>query len=192
MSERMAAEIRIGGPIPDNLVPELCQTIQRACVGLECGCGDFSPKTADDLLNARVDDYGYGPLLLILYDDDAKWGEFEELEIFLGDSDIAYDRFSEGTHDCSPEISQFRPGQGLITQKTDPAYAPVVSTKNLDEMYHVLSQAIGQLGQGENATALRALRRARRILRDNLPPEVAPLELFEIVHHHPEEVQGGQ
>ena len=37
MSEYMGAEIRIGGPVPERLVPQLCAAIAAQGVGTEWG-----------------------------------------------------------------------------------------------------------------------------------------------------------
>ncbi len=54
MSERMAAEIWIGGPVPSVLVESLCEVITAAGLGMEWGEGGFHPKCAADLLNTQM------------------------------------------------------------------------------------------------------------------------------------------
>ncbi len=123
MADYMAAEILIGGRIPASIVPELCQAIRQERLGLDYGRACFDPDTASDLLEAcRAD--SHGALVLKLSDDQARWGEFEQLERFLQDNAIAYTRRSEGKYDCDPEQVEFRPGQGVVVIPTNSAGKP--------------------------------------------------------------------
>src|SRR5436853_6904389 len=110
MSDYIAAEIKIGGRIPTALVPALCEAIAEQRLSLEWGDCVFQPHSAIDLLEAatNVD----GVRMLRLYDDDAAWGEFPELEAFLEKHEIPFDRFHEGKFDTNPRLQQFRPGVG--------------------------------------------------------------------------------
>lgn len=82
MSERIAAEIEIGGKVHRSVAEELCGVIATERCSLEWGGIQFQPKTVDELLAARHDN-GDGRLTIELYDDEASWGEFEDLEEFL-------------------------------------------------------------------------------------------------------------
>jgi len=79
MSERIAAEIQIGGKVRRSVAEELCDVISTERVSLDWGGSPFQPKTIDELLAARHDN-GDGLLTLRLYDDEASWGEFDDLE----------------------------------------------------------------------------------------------------------------
>jgi len=42
-------------------------------------------------------------------DTEARWGQFEELETYLVEQAIPFDRLSDGRYEYSPELRQFRP-----------------------------------------------------------------------------------
>ena len=86
MSERMAAQIWIGGKVPTQLVDGLCGEIDAEGVALDWGAGRFAPKTAEELLQARVD--CEGAAVLYLCDEQASWGRFDSLEGFLQEHGI--------------------------------------------------------------------------------------------------------
>ena len=131
MSETIAAEIRIGGKVVASLVPPLCQRIAREAVALDWGEGRFSPKTKEDLLEAREDRDGV--LFLCLCDDQARLGEFAELEAFLRGHGIAFDRLSDAKYEYIAQVASFRPGMGLVELTTDPQHRPIVLA---DELRH--------------------------------------------------------
>ena len=108
MSDRMAAEIWIGGKIPMSLVPALCAAISDEGVSLEWGDAPFRPSTADDFRQApKKDDHAVR--LLWLCDEEAGGGVFEELEAFLREHEIAYTRQSTGHYEIRPGIGPFPP-----------------------------------------------------------------------------------
>ncbi len=92
MSERMAAQIWIGGKVPAQLVPELCGEIDAEGVALDWGGARFAPKTEAELLKARVD-YD-GAAVLYLCDEQASWGRFDSLEGLLQEHGIPFTRES--------------------------------------------------------------------------------------------------
>ena len=53
MSERIAAEIEIGGKVRRKIAEELCGVIAAQCVSLDWGEAQFRPATVDELLAAR-------------------------------------------------------------------------------------------------------------------------------------------
>ncbi len=101
MSEYMSAEIWLGGPIAQRLIPGLCKVITEQNVATDWGDGQFRPGTADDLLAACTEN-GEGVRLLHLLDDQARWGQFELLEAFLRRHKIGYTRRSEGKWEYVP------------------------------------------------------------------------------------------
>jgi hypothetical protein len=104
MGDYFPGEIHIGGKVPKALVPALCERISAEGVELEYGGGAFEPKTAEDLLKAA--DGG----TLDLYDAEARYGQFEDIEEFLAKSGIAFDRHSDARYEYDAEEIKFRPG----------------------------------------------------------------------------------
>jgi len=119
-------------------------------------------------------------LLLCLYDDQARWGEFERLEQFLRQHGIAFDRLSDPKYECGAEMASFRPETGLVELPTDPQHRPIVLAEELEPVAMSLSGLIRQIEQGDVPKALRAAKRAERLLKKSLPPVLSPLEPFEI------------
>ena len=152
MSEHIAAKIHVGGRIPTSLVPALCQAIANEGVALGFrGNGYFTPVTAEDLLKACTECDNVP--LLCLYDDQASWGEFEQLEAFLRDHTITYDRFSEAKYDYSAKVAHFRRNKGLFVVPTDSAYRPIVVAADLAGVEKALAQAIEQVQRKDTAAA---------------------------------------
>jgi hypothetical protein len=179
MSEPIAAEIRIGGPVPATLVPGLCRAIAQERLSLDWGDAPFSPTTKGELLAAR-DDLD-GALLLRFYDDQASYGEFEELEHFLQRHGIPFDRLSEPKWEFTALTVVFRPGRDLIEVPTDPQHRPTVLAESLGPAAKSLTRAIHHMEKGDAQKALRAAKRAERLLEKSLPPAVPPLETFAII-----------
>ena len=190
MSETIAAEIRVGGKVAASLVPQLCQRIAQEVVALDWGEGRFSPMTREDLLEAREDRDGV--LLLCLYDDQARWGEFAELETFLREHGLAFERLSDAKYEYSAQVASFRPKTGLVELTTDPQHRPIVLAEELEPLGMSLSRVIRQIEQGDVQKALRAAKRGERLLKRLLPLKVPPLEPFEIVAVKPQEADRGQ
>jgi hypothetical protein len=179
MSEHLSAEIWIGGNIPESLVPDLCAAITTEGVALEWGEGSFTPKTVQDLKTSlRQNDQG--ERLLWLCDDQASWGQFEGLERFLREHGVAYSRRSEGRYEYDPELVEYRPGSGEVSLTTDAAGYPVVRAKDLTPVAHLLDAAI-ELGEKDAGPRLLSLMQtALKLLREQLTPDVPPLEPFSI------------
>jgi hypothetical protein len=108
MGEQIAAELKVGGPVPRQLIPALCRLIGAAGVGLDWGESNFAPATEADLLEAVETEGGQG--LLVLRDDEASWGKFPGLETFLRRHDIAFDRHSSPKYEYDGELVHCRPG----------------------------------------------------------------------------------
>ena len=178
MAENMAAEIEIGGKVAAGLVPELCRIISEAGVGLDCGSYDFRPASAKDLLEARRDTDD----VLLLIDDQARWGEFPDLETFLSEHNIPYTRRTEPKYEYDGELVDFRPGGGVIVVPINAAGYPIVPASALADVDAALAQALEYLtkGPGSVGPAIEPAKKAQQLLREHLPPQVPPLEPFEI------------
>lgn len=182
MSDYMAAEIHIGGKVPRSVAQALCQVLNESGASLEWGDRPFHPQSTDDLLSARWGDTG-GPLLLRLYDDQARWGEFDTLERFLREHDIPYCRWSDGKYECDPEVQAFHPDCGLVSWLTNHERHPMVLVSQLTPIVDQLTKLLEDMKQGEAEAVevLTQIETARDSLRDELPPTVPPLETLEIV-----------
>jgi len=179
MSDRMAAEIWIGGKIPMSLVPALCAAISDEGVSLEWGDAPFRPSTADDFRQAlREDDQA--ARLLWLCDEEAGGGVFEELEAFLREHEIAYTRQSTGHYEFDPEMVHFRPGRPLDSLATNAAGQPVVPASELTTVADLLATALDPSERNSAVDSWSLVRTARQLLQEQLPSALPPLEALEI------------
>jgi hypothetical protein len=179
MSDCISADIWIGGNIPERLVPELCEIITREGVVLEWGEGPFQPKTVQDLkVSLRENDRG--EWLLWLCDDQASWGQFENLERFLREHGLSYTRRSEGRYEYDPELVEHRPGYGTVSLVTNVAGCPVVLAKDLTPVAHLLDAAIELSEKDADPRLLSLVQTALKLVREQLTPEVLPQEPFSI------------
>jgi hypothetical protein len=175
-SERMAAVIWIGGTVTKRLVASLCRAICKSSLRLEWADAQFKPQDANQLLEA-LDDYGGVPALR-LNDDQATWGEFATLEKFLRRHRLSFTRRSDGKYDYDAELVEFRPGCDLVCTRTDASGEPTLGTERVVEALELLKKSRASLKQGKQPT--RWLARAQRVLEGALPPDLPPLEPFEI------------
>jgi hypothetical protein len=182
MTERMAAEIHIGGKIPRSVAQALCTAITESRSSLEWGDSRCELNTPDELLLARSADTG-GPLLLKLYDDQARGGEFQTLETFLQEHSIPYCRWSEGKYDYDAESVAFHPQSGQVSCLTDHNQHPIVLASQLAPIEAKLTSLLETIRRGEAGTIEIAaqIEDIRAGLRAELPSVAPPLESLEIV-----------
>lgn len=163
MSSRFCASIRIGGRIQRSKVEPLLKAIAEAGVSLEWGDAPFSPPSADDLLEAKSENW------LSLCDEQANYGEFPELEAACRKLGLSYSRHGEASFDCDAELADWRPGMKKPLVRTGSninscdSYVPIEAVR----------KTLTLLESGHPEQALRALRK--------LCPEIPELPPFEIV-----------
>ena len=145
MSDRFHASLKIGGPVSKGLIPALADQLANA--GL---------LFTDAFPAQHIDEDG----LLVLEDEQAPYGEFPELETWLEEHDIEFDRHSSGYFDLLPEWVCFRRGQGRIVHLLDGGGDEIISHRDIR---HALAEA----------TTLPALQASITRL---LGPEVPPLK----------------
>ncbi len=104
MSDRFATQISIGGKIPRKVAEELCGVISSEGLSLGWDGEPFEPKKPEDLVEADKDTG------LTLYDVERAWGSFDDLEEFLVEHGIAFDRSHEPKYEYDGELVMFRPG----------------------------------------------------------------------------------
>jgi len=161
MADYFWGEIEIGGPVPPRLVNELLDPIGRLDRDDPINETPFYATDEASLLE-QLDESTH---VLHLVDGQARYGQFEELEAFLREHGMAYDRRSAGKYEFSPELVQFRPGMPnpescLLTNED----VPVVKLDNVREAYELLkcgrsSAALANLRQviGPDVSALAPL-----------------------------------
>ncbi len=171
MADRMAAEIWIGGSIPESLVEELCGHIRDEGVSVDYGEASFEPHTARDLLEAATTDSD----LLRLCDDEVANGEFPDLEDWLLENSIPYTRKSDGKYEHNPVIVEFRPEEGLHECIANKALEPVVPVEDVREAADLLKTAADLLRENSFVQGAVQVSRAFDKLQEALPRELSPL-----------------
>lgn len=166
MSERMPAEIQIGGAVPASVVPALIEHISAENPFVSWEEVLFEATTGEELLALAKCDGRPGTLRLIDYE--AVGGQFDDLEGFLVGDGIAFDRHCAAKYEYDAQLVQFRPGMD----------GPYVWLANQNGQPHVaLTDLVAvreALKTGKTEGALRALQEA-------LGPEIPPLEPLQIV-----------
>lgn len=162
MSDRMAAEIRIGGKVKRSQLPKLCEAIRAEGVSF-----DWGDAQVDDIAPENITQYVNEDGVLCFCDDQAKYGEFEALEAILVKLGIAFDRDSEGKYEYDPETRSFRPGEMDEVRCTNHEGVPIIHPADVEKALKAL-----KAGKIEKATQL---------LEKLCPPKPSPLLPFEIV-----------
>jgi hypothetical protein len=171
MSDRMAAEIWVGGKLPRSLLDEFPISDLR----LDFDLTPFDASSEEGILSAR-DDSG----LLHFADCEAAWGEFAELEGWLREHKMPFRRHSSGKYDYLPELVEFRPdlGEEVQTLATDSGEPLVCSS----ELLPIIEQMVKLRRSDRSLIAqLRAWKRLSGKLAKLVPPTLPPLPAFEIV-----------
>jgi hypothetical protein len=134
------------------------------------------------LLAGRYDS-GDGLLLLRLYDDQASWGEFDDLESFLQNHDIPFCRYTEGKYEYDAEVVAFHPASGLVQWLSDHGHHAIVQASALKPIADTLAKTVAEMqsGQQDAARLERKLQRLCGKLRKCPPSEVPALDSFEII-----------
>ena len=104
MSERYCAWIRIGGRINASKTKSLLKTIREAGASLGWGEPLFAPESTAELIGKLQDDW------LCLCDDEARYGEFPELEAACRRLGLGYRRHTEAACSYDAEVVDWRVG----------------------------------------------------------------------------------
>ncbi len=176
MADRMAAEIWIGGRLPRSLLDEFPISDLR----VDWDEHPIDATTEDSILSAR-DERG----LLHFADCEAAWGEFQELEGWLREHNIPFNRQSSGRYEYDPCFVEFRPdlrgkpNQDRYTLTTQEG-APVVCHDDVEKAMRGMARLVGDRKQSATKR-LQAWERIYRRLVRAVPPKLPPLPPFEII-----------
>jgi len=176
MSERFAAEVRIGGNVPAGLLDRFLGELNSA--GVRVGGYDGDPLDAHNAAELRqaLDEDGH----LVLADAEASYGQFEELEAFCVQHGILFDRHSDAHFEYDSENVYLR--VGMETPMS------VYSNSQSEDLTDVgklrpVARELARLAQAAlTHDELRAaVVKASGDLAAALPPEVEPLPPLQIV-----------
>jgi len=179
MSERMSAEIWIGGKVPSSRVPKLCAAISAEGVSLDWDDAQFSPASARDLQDALKAN-AQGVALLWLCDHASRWGEFSDLEMFLQKHNIPYTRRSDGNEAYDPETIEFRPGSRATAYPANLSGEPVVKVSELLPVRESLAAALELARDKPGQADWSLVEAAYRTMCEQLSCPLPPLEPFSI------------
>jgi hypothetical protein len=170
MSDRMAAEIWIGGKLPRSLRDEF----PISDLKLDFDETPFDATTEEGILSARDEDG-----LLHFADCEANWGEFAELEGWLREHNMPFRRHSSGKYGYMPELVESRPdlGEEVQTIATDSG-EPLVCKSELLPIVEKMAE-LRRSDRPLNAQ-VRAWKRLAGKLAKLVPPTLPPLPTFEI------------
>jgi hypothetical protein len=174
MADWFPGEITIGGRVPATLEAELAKAV--AATGGLVGGYEGSPFDPDaQRLTEALDGNGH----LFLVDDQARYGQFEELEAFCVKHGVAFDRHSEAKHEYDAENVHFRPGmKEPVSVSSNSDGNELLGVERIRPLAKELAQAAtGRLSKDKlMATVTKTIRALNRLL----PPEVDPLPPLEI------------
>ena len=173
MADRMAAEIWIGGKLPRSLLDEF--PIDDLRVDWDENPVD---RTSEEMLLAgREDDY------LHFCDCEAAYGEFQELEGWLREHNIPFQRQSSGKYEYDPCFMEFRPdlpGTPDRNTLTTQEGAPVICHEEIAKAMQSMAKLVKDQKRSETKR-LQAWERIYSKLNRLIPPTLPPLPPFEIV-----------
>jgi hypothetical protein len=112
VSDHFPGEIRIGGPIPRAALNALVRAAAQEGASLE---GYGGPAADRDALRQAFREGA----IVTLYDDQARYGEFDGLEAFLVRHRIHFDRHSEAFCEYNAEIVSYRGGKEAVALPAD-------------------------------------------------------------------------
>jgi len=168
MADRFTAEIRIGGKVKRARIPALIQAINAEQLQQEWGKALPEITTEDQLLSHR-NEKG----VLWFCNEEQAWGQFEDLEEFLRESGIPFNRGHDPRYDSDGELALFRPGMKEPRYcVADASGALMVAVEKIQNIRDLLKRNPAKTG------VQRALRKLNALCED---ADIEPLPEFEIV-----------
>lgn len=161
MADYFPGAIHIGGPIRSFIVKRLIAAIVDEGVSLDDYGG---PAATEEDLRRAFEQRGD---VVRLYDDEARYGQFDELEEFLVRHRIHFDRHSDSRYEFDAENAYYRGGKHPLVMLATESGQPLVACEEVLEI-------LGNAGLGEPAK----LEAIRRLVS---PPEMSPLAPVQLI-----------
>jgi len=166
MADRYPTKIRIGGPVRRKAVPALIRAINAE--ELQSDWGSCLPDiTSEEQLLEQVED-GH----LTFCDEERAWGEFADLERFLVQESIPFNRWHAPRYEYDGELVQFRTGmQAPASAAVSDNEVVVINAPEIQRIREIL----------KNAQNMEDVRKAIDELNELcLEADIEPLPPFEI------------
>ena len=177
MADRFPTQIRIGGQVNRAIIPELLGAINAE--GLQSDWGSCLPDiTSEEQLLEHMED-GH----LTFRDEERAWGEFADLEQFLVENGIPFNRSHCPRYEYDGELVQFRTGME----------APAVAAANDSGVIVIEAPEIQRIRDIlKTAQNMEDVRKAMDELNELcFEADIEPLPAFEIVVFPPSEGEEG-
>lgn len=133
MGENYPGEISIGGEISETILLELFNVLEEWGLGYDLNEG---PAVFSSVKDIRLDAEGH----FSLCDSTASYGMFEELETFLKDKNLPYNRWSSSCVGYDAELSYFRPGYDVVNESVTSNYDRYITRAELGKMVSELEE----------------------------------------------------
>jgi hypothetical protein len=166
MADRYPTKIRIGGPVKRQRLAALIRAINAE--GLQSDWGSSLPEiTSEKGLLEHIED-GH----LTFCDENRAWGEFADLERFLVQESIPFNRWHAPRYEYDGELAQFRTGM----------QAPASAAVNDNEVIVIAAPEIQRVREIlKTAQNMEDVRKAIGELNDLcFEADIEPLPPFEI------------
>jgi hypothetical protein len=176
MADCFPGEITIGGKLPANVLETFLGVVTSA--GAKVGGYEgaaFDATSAKGLIEV-LDENRH----LFLVDDEARYGQFENLEAFCIKHNIPFDRHSSARYEFDAEKVMFRPGMKRplgVPSNDDGGMLLNVET------VRPVAKELARLATAKmtREKVLAAVTKVSKMLNKLLPPDIEPLPPLEIV-----------
>ena len=166
MAERFPTQIHIGGKVERAIIPALIDAINTEELQSDWGIGLPVLRSDKELLERLEDGH------LSFFHEERAWGEFPDLEQFLVENDIPFNRSHSPRYEYDGELAQFRTGmQAPATAAVNDSEVIVISAPEIQRIREIL----------KNAQNMEDVRKARDELNELcFEADIEPLPPFEI------------
>ena len=179
MSDRMPAEIWIGGKLPRSLLSEFPIDDLR----LDWDENPLVANTEEGIMASRDDDG-----LLHFADAELTWGEFQDLEEWLREHNLPFRRFTSAKYEYDAAWVEFRPDLQDKRRRDTCSIAnasgnPVIETAAIEKIAKGMAKLVKLQATTKTQCfqSLKAWERHYRRLVRLVPPVNPPLPPFHIV-----------
>jgi len=166
MSDRFPAEITIGGRIPRRLLDELAGMIASEGVSI-----DWQYTLDKAAVQKAIEEAGAKGETVRFTDDEACYGQFEDLENWLTSHGIDFDRHSDARYEYDGENAHGRGRKRPVIMNSDQSGNDLVSAEEVRRI------------RASQAPADRKLTQIAKLAA--VPPALTPIVLTDRKDRHP-------